>query len=128
MPPIRTPAAIAPSQVVVDGDKVDAAPGEGVEEEGQGADKGFAFAGAHFHHFTAMEEGAAHDLHVVVAQAGGADGGFADEGKGFGHELVQGFAVFKVTAAQFFGFFAQLVVAERLHVGFEVVYGRDQWL
>ena len=49
------PFGIARGEVIVDGDDVHAAAGEGVEINGQGGDEGFAFAGGHFSDAPAVE-------------------------------------------------------------------------
>ena len=84
------PFGVAFGEVVVDGDDVDAAAGEGVEVAGEGSDEGFAFAGLHFGDFAGVEDDAADHLDVEVAHAYGAFAGFANDGEGLGQDGVEG--------------------------------------
>ncbi len=83
------PLGVAASQVIVDGDEVDAAPGEGVEVERQGGDERLALAGLHLGDAAGVEHHAADELHVVVAQADGAGRGLAHQSKGLGQNRVE---------------------------------------
>ena len=114
------PFAVAFSQVVVDGDDVDAFAGEGVEVDGEGGDEGFAFAGAHLGDVAGVEDHAAEELLVEVAHAGGAAGSLAHDGEGFGQQVVEAFAG-RETAFELGGLAGQRGVAEFLDVGFEGV-------
>ena len=87
------PLGVALGQVVVDGDDVDAVAGERVEIAGEGGDEGFAFAGLHFGDFALVQDHAADELHVEVAHLDGAPAGLADDGEGFGQDLVEGGAL-----------------------------------
>ena len=84
------PLGVALGEVVVDGDDVDAASGEGVEVAGEGGDEGLAFAGLHLGDLALVEDVAAEELDVEVAHADGALAGFADDGKGLGEDFVEG--------------------------------------
>ena len=84
------PLGVAFGEVVVDGDDVDAAAGEGIEIAGQGGDEGFAFAGLHLGDLSGVEDDATDELNVEVAHADGALAGFADDGEGFGEDVVEG--------------------------------------
>ena len=63
------PLRVAPGQVVVDRDDVDAAPGQRVEDRGQRRDEGLALAGPHLGDLALVEHGAADELDVEVAHA-----------------------------------------------------------
>ena len=96
---VAHPLGVAGGQVVVDRDHVHAAPGQGVEVHGQGADQGLALAGGHFgdaaqvkahaadeldvegHHFPA--ERVATDLDLGAAEA---TAGVLHHREGLGHE------------------------------------------
>ena len=84
------PLGVAFGEVVVDGDDVDAAAGEGVEVAGERGDEGFAFAGLHLGDFAGVEDDAADQLDVEVAHPDGAFAGFADDGEGLGQDGVEG--------------------------------------
>ncbi len=138
------PFGVALGEVVVDGDDVDAAAGEGVEVAGKRGDEGLAFAGLHLGDLAGVEDHAADELDVEVAHADGAAAGFADDGEGFGEDGVEGGLFGGVDGvevvlgaiggvellggdgvgyalAEFGGLGAELVVGERLHGGLEGV-------
>ncbi len=145
------PLGVALGEVVVDGDDVDAAAGEGVEVAGKGGDEGFAFAGLHFGDLAGVEDHAADELDVEVTHVDGAAGGFANDGEGLGHEVVEGGFFGGVDGvanlgrarfdwvggdvdlrygvsnalAELGGFGAELLVRERLDGGLEGVDGLD---
>ena len=87
------PLGVAPRQVVVDRDDVDAAAGQRVEHRRQRRDQGLALAGFHLGDSALMEHHAADQLDVEVALAERALGGFAhhreDLGQHFSHRLVR---------------------------------------
>ncbi len=83
------PAAVAPGQVFVDRDQMDALAAEGVEVERQRGDERLAFAGAHLDHFALMEQHAAHELHVVGAQADAAARRLAGQGERLDQHVVE---------------------------------------
>ena len=58
------PLAVAGGEVVIDGDDVNAAPGEGVEKGRERGDEGLAFAGGHFRNHPLVQRHAADELHV----------------------------------------------------------------
>ena len=60
------PHGVAPGQVVVDGDDVDALPGEPVEHGGQRRDQRLPLAGGHLGNLSGVEHQAAHELDVEV--------------------------------------------------------------
>ena len=49
------PLTVARGQVIVDGDDMDAAAGQGVEIDGQGGNQRLAFAGGHFGDFARVQ-------------------------------------------------------------------------
>ena len=146
------PLGVAFGEVVVDGDDVNAAAGEGVQVAGKGGDQGLAFAGLHLGDFALVEDGAADELHVEVAHADGAFTGFADYGEGFREDSFEGFvfggvdgvnhlrraglngvggncdfgACVGYAGAEFGSLSAQLVVRKGLNGGLEGVDLRDE--
>ena len=115
---------------------MDAAAGEGVEVAGKRGDEGFAFAGLHLGDLAGVEDHAADQLDVEVAHLDGALAGFADDGEGFGEDVVEGgffggdarssasvdaFDGGGDALAEFGGLGAELLVGERLDGGLEVV-------
>ena len=84
------PLGVALGEVVVDGDDVDAVAGEGVEVAGKRGDEGLAFAGLHLGDLAGVEDDAADQLDVEVAHLDGALAGLADDGEGFGEDVVEG--------------------------------------
>ncbi len=139
------PLGVAFGEVVVDGDDVYAVAGQGVQVAGQGGDQGFAFAGFHFGDLALVKDDAADELDVEVAHLDGALAGFADDGEGFGEDVVEGGffggdafvfifrGVFDVlegvgdALAELGGLGAQLFVGERLDGGLEVVNLLNGW-
>ena len=85
---------------------MNAAPGQRVEIDWQGGDKGFTFAGAHFRNATVVQSHATDQLDIVMAQTDGALAGLAHGGKGLGQQVIQGLPRGQ-TAAEFSGFSGQ---------------------
>src|SRR6185437_11899001 len=83
------PLGVALGEVVIDGDDVDAVAGERVEVAGKCGDERLAFAGLHLGDLALVKDHAADHLDVEVTHADGADAGFADDGEGFGKDLVE---------------------------------------
>ena len=145
------PLGVALGEVVVDGNDVDAAAAERVEIDGQGGDQRFAFAGLHFGDLALVQNHAADQLHIEVAHVQDAAAGFADDGEGFGQQVVEDFfdggeaigldlleavgvglgfvgdAAEPVldALAEFVGLGAQFVVGQLLHRRLERVDGLD---
>ncbi len=129
------PLRVAFGEVVVDGDDVNAVAGEGVEIAGKSGDEGFAFTGLHLGDLAGVEDDTADHLHVEVTHLDGAFAGFADNGKGFGQDVVEGLlfggdALVGVrdafegggdSLAEFGGLGAELFVGEHLNRRLEVV-------
>jgi hypothetical protein len=96
------PFGVAAGEVVVDGDDMDAAAGEGVEVDGEGGDEGLAFAGGHFGDAAFVEHHAAEELDIEVDHvptegvsaniegfSAEAAGGVFDDGEGLGEDGVE---------------------------------------
>ena len=116
------PHAVATGQILVVGDQVHAAGGQGVEVNGHRGDEGFAFTGRHFGNLALMQHGAAKDLHVVGLHfprdgfsgavpllADHAPTGVSNHGERFGHDFVEEFGL--VVANGLVDFFELVVVA-----------------
>lgn len=96
--------------------------GKGVEVHGERGGECLAFARAHFSDLAVVENHCADELHVEVAHAEHAHGGFTNHGKSFGEELV-GRRALGDAVAEFLRLGLQLFVRERLHGGLELVDG-----
>ena len=72
-----------------------------------------------------MEDDAADDLHVIMAHLDLAAGDFADDGEGFGQDVVERRAILEA-GNEFVRLGEQLVVAEALNLGFPVGDGGDR--
>ena len=119
------PAGIAPGQIVVDGDHVDALAGQRVEIDRERRDQGLAFAGLHLGDLALMEDHAAHQLHVEMALAEGSLGRLAHGREGFLEQVVEGLAGGQ-PLAEALGPGPQIGVRERLELGLESVDGSDR--
>ena len=82
------PLRVAPRQVVVDRDDVDALAFEGVEVGGKRRDERLAFARLHFGDLALVQHVAADQLHVEVPHVQHAAAGLADDGEGLRQEVV----------------------------------------
>ena len=99
-PDLKTQEAIDPAhglgvaagQVVVHRDHMHAAAGERIEVGGQGGHEGFALAGFHLGDLAVVQHHAADQLDVVMPHLQHAASGFADDGEGFGQQVVEGLA------------------------------------
>ena len=118
------PLGVALGQVVVDRDDVHAAARERVEIDGQGGDQRLAFAGLHLGDLALVQHHAADQLHVEVALAEGALGGFAHGGEGRHQQVVERHA-FGELLAELLRARAQLCVREPHHLRFQRVDGLD---
>jgi len=87
------PIAVAFGQIIVHGDDVDTAPGEGVEIDGKSGDEGLSLSGAHLRDLPLVEDDTADELNVKMAQADGPFGRFPDGGEGFGDQVIERFPV-----------------------------------
>ena len=83
------PLRVAAGQVVVDRDDVDALALERVEVGRQRRDERLALAGLHLGDLAAMEDDAADELDVEVPHVQHAAAGLANDGEGFGEQVVE---------------------------------------
>ena len=99
------PLRVAPGEVVVDRDQMNALPGQGVQIERHDGDQGLPLAGRHFGDLALMEDGSAHQLDVegdhvpadvLIADLPGlpdvAAAGLLDDRVGFRQQVVEGLA------------------------------------
>ena len=118
------PLRVAAGEVVVDRDDVDAFAFEGVQVGGERRDQRLAFAGLHLGDLAFVQDGAADELDVEVPHVQHAAAGLAHDGEGFGHQVVDGFAVGD-PLTELGRFAAKLLVGQRLDCRFEGVDLRD---
>ncbi len=83
------PLRVASREVVVDGDDVDAAPGERVEDRGEGSDERLALAGPHLRDLALVEDGAADELDVEVTHVQRPLHRLAGHREDFGEDVVE---------------------------------------
>ena len=112
------PCRVALGQVVIDGDDVHALAFQRVEVHRQRRHQRLALAGAHLGDLALVQDHAADQLHVVVAQPQHPAAGLAHHRKGLGQDLVEALAVGDALL-ELGGLAAQRVVVELLHFGFE---------
>ena len=84
------PLRVAPGEVVVDGDDVDAPAGHRVEDRRERGDEGLALAGPHLRDLALVEDGRAHELDVEVAHPEGPLHRLAGHREGLGQGVVEG--------------------------------------
>ena len=84
------PLRVAPGQVVVGGDDVDAPPGQRVEDRRQRRDEGLALAGAHLGDLALVEDDATDQLDIEMAHPQGPLHRLADHREDLGDGVVQG--------------------------------------
>jgi hypothetical protein len=92
------PFGVAPGEVVVDGDDVDALAGQCVEVDRERRDQRLAFAGLHLGDIAFVQHHAADHLHVEMALAERALGRLAHGGEGRSQNVVERHAVCKLFA------------------------------
>ena len=109
------PLRVTLGEVVVHRDEVGALAGEGVEIDGERGDERLAFTGLHLGDLALVEHRAAEDLHVEVAQADAATGGFAHGGERLGQDVVQRLAV-REPLTELVGVRGELFVGQRRHL------------
>ncbi len=85
----RHPARVAARQVIVNGHEMSPVAGEGVQVHGQSSDQGLAFPGLHLGNLAAVQDDAADQLNVVMAEADGSLGGLTHSGKGLRQDIFQ---------------------------------------
>ena len=83
------PFGVALGEIVVDGDDMHAAAGERIEIDRQRRDQRLAFAGLHLGDPAFVQDHAADQLHVEMALAERALGGFAHGGEGRHQNVVE---------------------------------------
>src|SRR5436190_11114865 len=107
------PLGVAPRQVVVDGDDVDALALQRIEIDRQRRHQRLALAGAHLGDLAGVQRHAADQLDVEVAHLEGPLARLADSGEGLGKERVERLAGGDASA-ELFGLGTQLGVAQLL--------------
>ena len=118
------PFGVAFGQIIVDGDDVHAAAGQGVEIDRQRRDQGLAFAGLHLGDLAFMQHHAADELDVEVALAERALAGLAYGGERRHQDVVQR-RPFGQLLLEGVGPRAQCLVGELLQIGFQGIDGGD---
>mmetsp|Transcript_29572 Transcript_29572/g.70442 ORF Transcript_29572/g.70442 Transcript_29572/m.70442 type:complete len:293 (-) Transcript_29572:419-1297(-) len=91
---LPNPLAVAPRQVVVHSDNVNALPAESVEEGGQHGDEGLSLPGAHLRDLAGVQHGATNELRVKRAEAKDTVRRLANDGKSFWQERIQQLSAF----------------------------------
>jgi len=114
------PGGVAPGQVIVDGDHMHALARQRIQVHRQCRHQRLALAGTHFRDLALVQHHATDQLHVVVAQSERAPGRLAHRREGLGQQLVLGLTGGQALA-EFIGLAAQLLVAQCLEAGFELV-------
>ena len=84
------PLRVAPGEVVVDGDDVDAPAGHRIEDRRERSDQRLALAGAHLRDLALVEDGRAHELDVEVAHPEGPLHRLAGHREGLRQGVVEG--------------------------------------
>ena len=119
------PYRVAAGQVVVNRYHVDAPTGQGIQVHRQGSDQGFALAGFHFGNLASVQHHAPDQLYVVMPLSQMAARRLADYGKGFGQQVVRGFALGQ-SLPELIGFVPQFVVGQAQQVSLQSVDNRHQ--
>ena len=114
------PLGVAAREIVVDRHHVHAVAGERVQVNREGRDQGLAFAGLHLGDHAAVQHDPAHQLHVEMALAEGALGGFAHRRKRVGQDVVELGAVGQLPL-ELRGPGAQLVIRQRDQLRLQLV-------
>ena len=112
-------------EILVHGHQVHASPVEGVEVRRKRGHEGLALTGLHFGDPPEVQSHAAHQLHVEVALPEHAPGGLTHHGEGLDGEIVERLALVEALT-ELDRHVAELIVAERLHLGLEAVNWLDQ--
>ena len=100
---------------------------QGIQIDRQRRHQGLALPGAHFGNFAPVQHNAADQLHVIVALAERALGGFANSRKGLWQQLVERLALGD-PGLENRGLSAQFLVGQRFYIGFQRVDPLDQRL
>ena len=134
---VAHPFGVAAGEVVVGGDELGVAAGQGVEVKRERGHQGFALARGHLGDLALVQRDAADQLHVIVHHvprqlvfadgdlaAEKAAGGIFDNRESLGQELVQRFSRLE-PVAKLGRFGAELIVGERLIRTLDLVDARD---
>ena len=95
-----------------------------IEVDGQGGGQGFALTRAHLCNFALVQGDATDQLHVKVAHFHDALRALANHGKGFGQNIIHGFALLE-SGFERIGLCAQVIVAQGFQCTFQCVDLRD---
>ncbi len=114
------PAGVTAGKIVVNGDDMDAAAGEGVEVDRERGYQRLAFTGFHLGDAALVENHAADQLDVEMALPQGALGGLPDGGKSLNQQIIE-FTAIGHLLAEHGGAGAQFVVAQLHQIGFQGV-------
>ena len=106
---------VAFGQVVIHGHNVHALVGDRVQIHRQRGHQGFTFTGTHLGDFALVQHHTADQLYVKMTHAERALRRFAHHGKSLRQQAVQTRAI-GITLFELFGFRAQFVIAQRLHL------------
>ena len=118
------PGGVAPCQVIVHGDDVDALPGQGIEIGGQGRDQRLSLAGLHLGDLPLVQDHAADELHVEVPHADGPPACLPAQREGLRQHVVQRDAALQALL-QLDRLGPYLLVGEGRDPGLNLVDGRD---
>jgi len=137
------PFCVAPREIIVHRDDVNAAPGQRIQYRRKRGNERFSFARLHFRDFAFVQNDAADELHVEMPHVQEATPCFADQGecrhnRGFQCLLqlllicrLRGIGVLQLLlhlGAELRETRLKAFIAERLHFGFARVDGRDERL
>jgi hypothetical protein len=121
------PLGVAPGEIVVDGDDVDALAGQRIEIDRKRGDQRLAFAGLHLGDIAFVQHHAADQLHIEMPLAERALGRLAHGGEGRNQNVVEGLAVGELFA-EFGGACFQRLVRKCGDLRLERVDGVDAGL
>ena len=103
---------------------MDALPRQGIEVNRQRRDQGLAFTRTHFGDIPAMEDDTPQELDVKMAHPCHTARSFADDGKGFGQNVVQRFTVGQ-TILELEGLLLQRRIAQACQLRFQIIDAAD---
>ena len=115
------------SEVIVDGNDVNAVACEGVEVDRQRRDQGFTLTRLHFGNHAAMQDDAAHQLHVEVALTQRALSRLAHRREGIGQQIVE-LRPIRELLPELSRAFTQFVIRQRNELRLHLVYRGDDGL
>ncbi len=121
------PFGVAPGEIVVDRDDVDALAGQRIKVNSEGGDQRLAFAGLHLGDIAFVQHHAADQLYVEMPLAERALGRLAHGGEGRNQEFVEGLAGGK-SLAEFGGPGFQGLIRQGCDLGLKRVNGIDAGL